>query len=371
MPLFMDKTAQEAHDDVISWLQERVGEELPEGDERRIFAEALTAYLVAVSSDFADRARQRLLRYARGSALDAIGEMYGCDRLLAQSATCTLRFSVEEPASHDVAVPIGTLAATGDGAEFATTEDAAIPAGATSVDVPAEALDAGADGNGLVPGTVSVLEDALEDVVSVANVDQTVGGSDGETDDEEGNEAYRARIRLAQNSVNTAGAAWAYRYHAMSARDDVADAQVPEPDVPCVIDVYVLRDGGGEFSPDELAEIQAAVAADDVRPLCDRVTVRQAAADPYEIDVSWTCPAPSMAAAVEAIEGDGGAIDRYAEWQAGAIGRDVNPQKLMAMMFEAGASTVSVRSPAAGATPDGHYAICTGRAVDHAEYQGG
>ena len=38
-------------------------------------------------------------------------------------------------------------------------------------------------------------------------------------------------------------------------------------------------------------------------------------------------------ACIETVEGEGGAVDRYIEWQAGAIGRDINPDKLRAFVL--------------------------------------
>lgn len=370
MGLYADYGSQEIHDAVIAQVQDDCGEVLPEGDERRIYTDSVVAVLVAAYADFDTRAKMRFLRWATGDYLDPIGEMYGCARLPAESAVCTLRFSVDAAVSWATPVPAGTLVSTPDGYTFATDSDAEIAAGDTSVDVAATAVEAGDAYNGYVAGTVTIIESAVEGVTSAANVDQTAGGSDGEVSgDEDGDERYRQRIMIAQNAVSVAGPAWSYRALAMAADADVADAQVPEPDTPCVIDVWVLKSGGGDFTATELAAIQAAVSADDVRPMCDQVTVRQAVADQYSISVSYTCETASEAATVEAIEGEGGAIDSYVEWQMGAIGRDVNPQRLMKLMLDAGAVTVDVKSPKAAVVSAGHYASCTGRTVSHSEYE--
>ena len=106
MGMFLEYDAQAIHDNIISRLQEATGEVLPEGDERRVFAEALTAYMLAVLADVEDVAKQKMLRYARGEVLDGLGEMYGCERIEAEPATCTLRFTVPAAQPYAVTVPV-------------------------------------------------------------------------------------------------------------------------------------------------------------------------------------------------------------------------------------------------------------------------
>ena len=153
---------------------------------------------------------------------------------------------------------------------------------------------------------------------------------------------------------------------AKAADPNVVDVQVPNLDEAYTVYVYVVKSGGEQFSESELAVIQAACDADDVRPLGDLVEVRNAVRVEYAIDASYTCAAESEASVVEAIEGEGGAIDAYLEWQDETIGRDVQPQKLMALMFAAGAETVTVNAPGAAEVGDGRVAKCTSRTVTHA-----
>ena len=201
MGMFIDFDAQTIHDELISILQDATGEVLPEGDERRIFAEAITAYLLSLKADIDDVAKQKMLRYARGEVLDALGEMYGCERILAVAATCTLRFSIASAQSYNLTVPAGTMASTPDGYAFATDADAVIAGGETYVDVAATAADVGSEYNGYVAGSVTVIRSSLAFAATVTNTDTTSGGTDGEPDDEEGNELYRQRILLLQNAV--------------------------------------------------------------------------------------------------------------------------------------------------------------------------
>lgn len=365
MGLFLDYDAQTIHDEIIGYLQAGAGEVLPEGDERRTFGEAMTAYFLAVKADVDDVAKQKMLKYARGEVLDALGEMYGCERIVAVAATCTLRFEIAQAVSYDLVVPSGTVASTPDGRAFVTDAAATIEAGTTRADVSATADDVGSEYNGYVAGSVTVIRSALAFSATVENTDVTAGGTDGEPDDDEGNESFRQRILLAQNAVNTAGTKSSYMAFAMAADANVASVQVPDLDEAYTVYIYVVKAGGELFSSDEIAVIQAACDADDVRPLGDLVEVRNATRDTYAINVSYTCAAADESAIVAAIEGEGGAVDAYLEWQDETIARDVQPQKLMALMFAAGAETVTVAAPTATAVSDGHVAKCTGKTVSH------
>ena len=365
MGMFLDFDAQTIHDKIISILQTATGEVLPEGDERRVFAEAMTAYFLSVLADVDDVAKQKMLKYARGEVLDCLGEMYGCTRILAVAATCTLRFSISAAESYDLAIPAGTVASTPDGFAFTTDADATIQAGSTYVDVAATAEDVGSEYNGFVAGSVTVIRSALSFTATVTNTDTTSGGTDGEPDDDEGNELFRQRIMLLQNAVNTAGTESSYKAFAIQADENVADVQVPNLDEAYTVYVYVVKKGGQQFTSDEIDVIQAACDADDVRPLGDLVEVRNAVQDTYTISVSYTCSADNETEIVAAIEGTGGAIDQYIKWQDETISRAIQPQKLMALMFAAGADTVTVTLPAATAVSTGHVAKCSSKTVTH------
>jgi len=56
-------------------------------------------------------------------------------------------------------------------------------------------------------------------------------------------------------------------------------------------------------------------------------------------------PFADEAQSVEAIEGPGGAIDRYLEWQMSRIGRAINPDYLLMLLVTSGALKVDITSP--------------------------
>ena len=96
---FIDTEAGPIRDGILEDLENGVGDPLYPGDERRIFGEALAQVVVAVYNSVNDACRQKMLRYARGDVLDALGENRDTARLDPTFATTTLRFGVNEAVS--------------------------------------------------------------------------------------------------------------------------------------------------------------------------------------------------------------------------------------------------------------------------------
>ena len=324
---------------VLEKLQSDIGETLYPGDERRMFGESLSALLVIAFNTMDDAAKNSLLKYAIGEALDAIGDSYDCARLEADEAITTLRFSLAEIYASDITIPAGTRAATEGGLYFVTNEEATIATGSTYVDVSASAAEGGTDYNGLLAGTVTTMVDLISYVDSVSNTVATSGGTDEESDDD-----YRKRIRLKLSSFSTAGSANAYKYWALSADNDVADAYIVSPSAN-VIYVYIVTIDGSIPDANLISTVQASVNADDIRPLGDTVTTLAPATSSYTVDLTYYVSSENETAAVEAIEGDGGALEQYRLWQDTVIARDINPDYLKKLLLDAGADRVEITSP--------------------------
>lgn len=346
---------------VLEKLQTDVGETLYPGDERRMFGESLSALLVIAFNTMDDAAKNSLLKYAIGDALDAIGDSYDCVRLEADKANTTLRFSLAEAYSASITIPEGTRASTEGGLYFATNSIAVIPAGDLYVDVPASAIEGGTEYNGLLSGTVSTMVDLISYVDTVSNTVITSGGTDEETDDD-----YRERIRLKLSSFSTAGSANAYRYWALSADNDVADAYIVSPSAN-VIYVYIVTTTGELPDADLIAAVQSVVSAEDVRPLGDSVSTLSPAASNYDIELTYYVSSEKEDATVEAIESESytdsdgntqiGALETYRLWQDTVIARDINPDYLKKLLLDAGADRVEITSPT--------YTALTGAMVAH------
>ena len=100
----------------------------------------------------------------------------------------------------------------------------------------------------------------------------------------EQDDPFRERIQLAFEGLTTAGPRASYILHARNASGLVMDATAESP-APCYVTVTVLSsEGKGVASAELLATVKAALNDEDVRPVCDRVTVQSAQIIDYRID---------------------------------------------------------------------------------------
>lgn len=337
---FAPQSAGETETAIITAYEAIAKATLQPGDPVRLFLESL-AYVISVQNGLIDLAgKQNLLAYARGGHLDHLGAPMGVVRIQPQPARTTVRFGLDEALAFDVPVPAGTRVTTqSGGVMFATLTDAVIPAGKLSVKVAAKATEAGAVGNGLVPGQLCRLVDPIPYVTSVENADTTLSGCDEETD-----ERFRERIRTAPESFSVAGPDKAYEARVRAVSGDITAVSVTSP-TPGVVDIrFVLTDGE---LPDEamIEEVEHALTPKDVRPLTDKVlvgppeTVEYALAGKWFLSSSDTTLLASITKAVDA------AVEGYRLWQRSKPGRDINPDELVARIRNAGAKRVELSTP--------------------------
>ena len=83
---FVETDSRSLYDTILDNIMSYVGEPLYPGDERRIFAEAVIQLFISFYNLMNDIAKQKMLQYARGDVLDAIGEMENTPRLLPEKA---------------------------------------------------------------------------------------------------------------------------------------------------------------------------------------------------------------------------------------------------------------------------------------------
>lgn len=324
---FITVDTAEIYETVISALEKGCSEELYPGDERRIFGEALVTLVVALYSSVNDACRQKMLRYARGEVLDALGETKGVEREAAVSAIAIERFSVNTPISSNIIIPKGTRVTSDYVNYFATKETVVLPAGENYVDIDIISTTGGKQANDIVEGAINVLVDLIPHIDSVTNTVKTHGGSDEETDS-----AYRDRVRYSGNKISVAGPPGAYRYWAMTADASVADACVTSPE-PGVVQIVPICYGGVVPTEDILEKVLASCSRDDIRPLTDKVTVKPPEVQEYDIELTYYTTEKDESRCITTIEGEGGSIDKYIYWQGSSMNRDINPDYLRKMIL--------------------------------------
>ena len=324
---FVNTDSSEIYDTIITELENGVAEPLYPGDERRIFGEAMVPLFVALYSSVNDACRQKMLRYARGEVLDAIGENRGLTRDMPEQAKTTLRFSLTNAISSNITIPAGTKVTSDFERYFSTDITVVLAAGSAHVDVPATAVEGGVNYNNIPAGAINIMVDLLAYIDFVENLTPTAGGNNEESD-----EAFRERIRNATNKITTAGPSASYKYWAMQADPTVADAVVESPEA-CEVVITPILYGGEIPGADILEKVERAVTAPDVRPLTDKVTVQPPTTTEYDIELTYYTTPENESECVRAVEGSGGAIDQYLYWQGSALNRDINPDRLRRLIL--------------------------------------
>ncbi|MCU1717428.1 baseplate J/gp47 family protein [Pseudomonas sp. 5P_3.1_Bac2] len=158
----------------------------------------------------------------------------------------------------------------------------------------------------------------------------------------EGDEELRYRIQLSLEGLSTAGPEGAYIFHAMSADGEVLDASAVS-DKPGEVQITVLaRTNPGTPSNALLSLVNAAVNAEDVRPLTDLVSVKAAKIVEYKIEaVLYFFAGPDRGVIMQNAQNS---AKTYAQTQH-RLGLDVTLSGLYAALHQPGVQRVELISP--------------------------
>lgn len=179
----------------------------------------------------------------------------------------------------------------------------------------------------------------------------------------EGDAELRRRIQLAPEGLSVAGPVGAYTFHALGADSRVLDASATSPAPGDVVVAVLSREGGGLASPDLVQVVAARLAAEDVRPLTDRVQVVPASLVAYEVDaVVYTYAGPDSAIVIaEALARVQGYIDASRR-----IGRDITRSAIFAALHVDGVQRVELHQPVADiVVSDVQAGSCQGVIITH------
>lgn len=382
---FLEVNSAKIVEEVLNQIEARLDEPLFPGDERRIFGEALAMVINAQYQTINDGCRQRLLRYARGDVLDALGETRGVTRIQPSPAETVVQFSVEDPLSKNVIIPAGIRMNCQENLFFKTSRTIVLQAGQKTVNVEAESVEGGSQYNGIEVGKINTIVDKSEIplIDAVTNLVETFGGGNIEDD-----ATFRERIRTAENAVSC-GTESSYRHWTISANAKIVDAAVSAseeiirvektakdakvylcaPDliprtlkVDCSYSVLSTDDdglvtlavdptittvtcsyrrkkdgvvtimpilAGGEIPDDDvLDDVREVLNRPEVKPLTDKIEVLAPKTVPYDIELEYWTTSLDEAEVVQTIEESGGAIDDYIYWQDSSTDHDINPDQL-------------------------------------------
>ncbi|WP_288393498.1 baseplate J/gp47 family protein [uncultured Herbaspirillum sp.] len=160
----------------------------------------------------------------------------------------------------------------------------------------------------------------------------------------EGDDAYRLRIQEAPDALSTAGPRNAYEFHARSADGRVLDARAVSP-APCEVVVAVLANSADWQAPTDLLQaVDAALSAEDVRPLGDLVSVVQGQVTDYELEaVVYVEKGPEASIALNAARANAALMAKPLR----PLGYSVYRNAYVAALKVEGVRNVLVKSPAA------------------------
>lgn len=173
----------------------------------------------------AERAlKLQFVKFSFGEGLENLAANKMVFRQEPKFAACKLRFTASGIFSRPIAVPAGTRVRTEDNIVFATEQYAEVHPGESFTDVRGVALEAGARSNGIPPGEIHEFIDRPPYIQSVANMDETDGGDDAQSD-----------IRLKLDYLfewtrhNTAGSVLAYEYFVRAFRSNIGPVRAVGP----------------------------------------------------------------------------------------------------------------------------------------------
>ena len=324
---YVDFDVEKTWDEMLRTYVECGGDILYPGDEKEMLLRAVLAIATAIMAKVDSALRMDTLTYATGEYLKEYGLKRNCAYIEATQATVPVKITFQ-PGGAQRTIPAGTELTVDGMIIYETTEDIQQTGGAQEITVIVQCQTPGTVGNGVTAGTqLQFVENTDTGVTAIAEQDAS-GGVDAEDE-----ETYRERIRTYGLASVTTGPESLYESQALAVSAQIIDAKA-------------LNEGGGNVGiylilPDDadqstiFSSVQAALSAEDKRPLTDRVQVYAAAEVSYTISVKiWRNEFISLSASIE------DTIAQYQAWQDNHIGRAFNPYKLISMLYQIGCSRV-------------------------------
>ena len=337
----IEQVRQEMVADYESFISEATGQTvtLDRSSVHRMELYAAAAQIYQAMQYIDRQGKQSILKYSYSDFLDNLAAFKGVTRNPATPATTTLRFTLSVERDTATGIPQGTRVSTACSIYFSTDVYAEIPAGSTTVDVPATCTVAGTDGNGFAAGELATIVDPIPYVASVTNTTATEGGAEIESDDD-----LAERVFLAPGAYSTAGPEDGYLYHAKAYSAAIGDVVATSDQAAGTVDIVFIMADGSTPGEEMIEGLEGYLQGKTIRPMTDLVRVAAPQEVQYTINLTYYINRSDSAKAVTIQAAVAQAVADYQTWQR-AIGRDINPSKLVAMVMEAGAKRVTVTAP--------------------------
>ena len=337
----IDQVRQEMVADYESFISGATGQTvtLERSSVHRMELYAAAAQIYQAMQYIDRQGKQNILKYSYSDFLDNLAIFKGVTRNPATAATTTLRFTLSAERDTATGIPQGTRVSTAGAIYFATDVYAEIPAGSTTVDVPATCTVAGTDGNGFSAGELATIVDPIPYVASVTNTTATEGGAEIESDDD-----LAERVFLAPGAYSTAGPEDGYLYHAKAYSAAIGDVVATSNQAAGTVDIVFIMADGSAPGEEMIEGLEGYLQGKTIRPMTDLVRVAAPQEVTYTINLTYYINRSDSAKAVTIQAAVAQAVADYQTWQR-AIGRDINPSQLVRMVMDAGAKRVTVTAP--------------------------
>lgn len=337
----IDQVRQEMVADYESFISEATGQTvtLERSSVHRMELYAAAAQIYQAMQYIDRQGKQSILKYSYSDFLDNLAIFKGVTRNPATPATTTLRFTLSAERDTATGIPQGTRVSTAGAIYFATDVYAEIPAGSTTVDVPATCTVAGTDGNGFAAGELATIVDPIPYVASVTNTTATEGGAEIESDDD-----LAERVFLAPGAYSTAGPEDGYLYHAKAYSAAIGDVVATSNQAAGTVDIVFIMADGSTPGEEMIEGLEGYLQGKTIRPMTDLVRVAAPQEVTYTINLTYYINRSGSAKAATIQAAVAQAVADYQTWQR-AIGRDINPSQLVHMVMDAGAKRVTVTAP--------------------------
>ena len=334
---------------MVASYEKITGKSMNPASPERLFVKWVTSIVLQERMLNNYTGNQNIPSRAEGENLDALGELfYLTERPAAQAAVCTERFYISEAQSSAVLVPGGTrVTDPSKTLIWETGEDAYIPAGSTYIDVQIRCQTPGAIGNGYAVGQINTAVDLYDYYSKCENITVSDDGADQATDQE-----YYELLRASQDAYSCAGSKGGYYYFAKRVSTEIADVVANRPSDGAV-DLYVLMEDGTIATTEVKNAVLAACSDETVRPLTDKVSVKDPETVSYDITFTYYVPRDSDLSSTEIKDAVDMAVADYTAWQCGKLGRDINPSVLIGKLMQTGIKRLELTSPAFTELRDG------------------
>jgi len=279
-PNFIERNPEKIAEEWTRLFEEKTGKTLLPAQIEQLYVNIGAYRETLLRMKIQETAKMNLLSYAPLTVLEHLGEPLGVTKLLAKCSKTILKFSVDEPLDFDVVISKGTEVESKDGLYiFQTLSDVILKQNELSAEVNAICETPGSGSNNYIIGAINNLITPLSFISSVENTTISEGGAEDEDAD-----SLRERIRQAPEKFSNAGSEGAYRYHTLSAHQNIIDAAVLSPS-PGVVCVYPLTKDGTP-SEEILKIVKDYLYQDGIRPLTDFVQVKAPGYIPFSIKAS-------------------------------------------------------------------------------------